>query len=86
MMNYVKSEFYRVSHSWGIYRLTGILAILSFLLNAVIGWVGYMDGSSFPYDTTSFSYSNVVANPMLFCFMAAVIGGILYEGNKKMVI
>jgi ABC-2 type transport system permease protein len=83
MMNYVKSEFYRVSHSRGIYCLIAILAILSFLLNAALGWIGRMDGSSFPYDTTSFSYSNLVANPMLFCVMGAIIGIFLYEGNRK---
>lgn len=82
-MNYVKSEFYRVSHNRGIYCLTGILAILSFLLNAVLGWFGRADGSSFPYDTTSFSYSNLVANPMIFCVMGAIIGIFLYEGNRK---
>lgn len=83
MMNYVKSEFYRVSHSPGIYCLIGILTSLSFLLNAVLWWFGRIDGSSFPYDTTSFSYSNLVANPMIFSVMAAVIGIFLYEGNRK---
>ncbi|WP_375293622.1 hypothetical protein [Clostridium estertheticum] len=42
-----------------------------------------MDGKSFRYDTTSYSYSNLVANPMLFCVMGAVIGIFLYEGNRK---
>lgn len=83
MMNYVKSELYRVSHSIGIYCFIAILAGLSFLLNALLAWFGKMEGSGFAYNTTSFSYSNLVANPMLFCVMGAVIGIILYEGNKK---
>lgn len=83
MLNYVKSEFYRVSHSSGIYSLTAILAILSFLLNAALAWFGRMEGSSFPYDTTSFSYSNLVACPMLFCVIGTIIGIIFYEGNRK---
>jgi ABC-2 type transport system permease protein len=83
MLNYIKSEFYRVFHSKGIYYLTGILAILSFLLNAVLAWFGKMDGSSFPYDTTSFSYSNLVASPMLFCVIGTIIGIVFYEGNRK---
>jgi ABC-2 type transport system permease protein len=82
MMNYIKSEFYRVSHNRGIYILTVILAFLSFLQNAVLGWYGRKD-SGFPYATTSFSYSNLVANPMLFCALGTIIGIILYEGNKK---
>ena len=83
MLNYIKSEFYRVSHSRSIYSLTAILAVLSFLLNAVLGWFRRMDGSSFPYATTSFSYSNLVAQPMLFCVIGAIIGIILYDANKK---
>lgn len=83
MMNYVKSEFYRVFHSWEIYCFTGILAVLSFLLNAVLGLFGRIDGPSFPYDRTSFSYSNLVANPMIFCVMGAIVGIILYGGNRK---
>ncbi|WP_455713970.1 ABC transporter permease [Anaerosporobacter sp.] len=83
MMNYIKSEIYRVSHSWGLYRLTIVLAALAFLINAVIGWVGKMDGPSFRYDTTSFSYSNIVAQPMIYCIMAIVIAATLYEGNRK---
>lgn len=83
MMNYIKSEFYRVLHNRGIYFLTGILATLSFMLNATLAWFGKMDGSSFRYNTTSFSYSNLVANPMIFCIISAVIGVVLYEGNRR---
>lgn len=83
MMNYIKSEIYRVSHSKGIYFFTIILGVLSFLLNAILAWFGKIDGESFPYDTTSFAYSNLVANPMIFCVMGALIGIILYDGNRK---
>lgn len=83
MMNYIKSEIYRVSHDRGIYCLVGILAGLSFLFNAVTGWFGKAKGADFVYANTSFSYSNIVANPMVFCLMGAIIGTILYEGNKK---
>jgi ABC-2 type transport system permease protein len=83
MLNYIKSEIYRVLHGTEIYRFTAILAGLSFLLNAVLAWSGKMQGASFRYDTTSFSYSNLVSSPMLFCLMGALIGTILYEGNKK---
>lgn len=81
MMNYVKSELYRVSISRGIYYFIGILSILSFLLNAVLWSFGQTD--DFPYDTTSFSFSNLVANPMVFSLMGTIIGFFLYEGNRK---
>lgn len=83
MMNYIKSEIYRVSHDKNIYFLTAVLSVLSFLLNFLLGVFGKIDGASFRYNTTSFSYSNLVANPMLFCVMGAVVGFILYEGNRR---
>lgn len=83
MTNYIKSEIYRVSRDRGIYYFTYILALLSCLLNAVLGWFGRMEGATFLYNTTSFSYSNLVANPMMFCIMGAAVGMLLYEGNRK---
>lgn len=82
-MNYIKSEFYRISHSSGIYKLTGLLAALAFLYNVLTSWFlnSFEPGSL--YTTTSFSYSNLVANPMLYCIMAAVAAAVLYEGNVQ---
>lgn len=83
MMNYIKSEFYRVFHSAGIYGISAGLAGLALLFNAVVALFGKMEGESFRYNTTSYSYSNLVACPMLFCVMGAVIALFLYEGNRK---
>lgn len=83
MMNYIKSELYRVSHSREFYYFTGSLTVLAILFNAILGFLGIKDGESFPYNTTSFSYSTLVASPMLFCAMGAVVGVLLYEGNRK---
>ena len=82
-MNYMKSEFYRVSHSPGIYSLTAILAVLSFLYNVLASWfIKSIQPDSF-YATTSFTYSNLVANPMLYCMIAAIVAAVLYEGNMQ---
>lgn len=83
MMNYVKSELYRVTHGRGVYGFTAVLALLAFLFNALLGLMGIVDGDSFRYDTTSFSYSNLVSTPMLFGVMGGVIVMILYEGNRR---
>lgn len=82
MMNYVKSEFYRVSRGAAVYMVTLVLAALALLLNVILYAFGRMD-SSFRYATTSFSYSNLVGSPMIFCMMAAIIAMVLYEGNRK---
>lgn len=83
MMNYIKSECYRVSHSKGIYAVTGTLAALSFLFHLVLWWFRRMDGPSFRYGTTSYSYSNLVGYPMVYCMLAVIIGMVLYEENRK---
>ncbi len=81
MMNYIKSEFYRVFHSREIYCFIGILAFLAFLFNAILFWFRRMD--DFPYGITSYSYSNLVASPLVFGMMGAVVGMLLYEGNRR---
>lgn len=80
-MNYIKSEFYRITHSFEIYRLTLILAGLAILYNvAVSAFLKNFAPDSF-YLTTSFSYSNLVAEPMLYCVAGAIVAIALYEGN-----
>ena len=82
-MNYIKSELYRVSHTSGIYKLTGLLALLAFLYNVLASWfIKGIDPDSF-YATTSFTYSNLVAYPMFYCVIAAIVAAVLYEGNVQ---
>lgn len=77
MLNYVKSELYRIFHTGELYATAGTLMLLTVLLNLGIytfgGW----------YRFTSFSYSNLVACPMVFVVMGAVIAYIFYEGGKR---
>jgi len=82
MLNYMKSEFYRITHSAAIYVAAFVFAGLPLGLNLILYAlkVGIPD---YRYATTSFSFSNLVANPMLFCYAALIIVFILYEGNKK---
>lgn len=77
MMNYIKSELYRVSHTHGVYSFTGILIFIAVLLNTGIHFWGNQ------YAITSFSYSNFVANPIIFVIMGTVTAYLLYEGNRK---
>lgn len=77
MMNYTKSEFYRVTRTGSIYLLTGILVLLTLALNLCLYFFGTR------YTTASFSYSFLVSNPMVFGSMGAVISILLYEGNKR---
>ncbi len=82
MLNYMKSEFYRVLHSAVVYVTAVILGVLTIILNVMLAGFNRFS-TDFLYGTTSFSFSNLVANPMVYCYMAFIIVAILYEANKR---
>lgn len=77
MINYMKSEFYRIRHTGVLYWTITILMALSILFQ----FVNYLFATI--YATTSFSYSTLVANPMTFPYMGVVIASILYDSSRK---
>lgn len=82
MLNYIKSELYRISHSSALYLTTAVFAALPLMLNLIL-WGFSRTSPDFPYASTSFSFSNVVASPMIFCFCALFVVFILYEKSRK---
>lgn len=81
MLNYIKSELYRASRSPEI-RETGIVFIgLVLLLNIVLYLFKGLE--HFRYGITSFSYSNVVAMPMIYCYVASDVAMMLYEADRR---
>lgn len=81
MLNYIKSEFYRVRHNGDILSMPVIFGGLVLLMNAAL----YLckDMENFRYGSTSFSYSMIVSMPMIYCYVAADIAAVLYEGDRK---
>ena len=63
MLNFIKSEYYRMIHTTGIRVFFGILSVLTILLISGISIVETQ------YHTTSFSYSILVSSPMFFTLM-----------------
>lgn len=82
MTNYIKSECYRTLHTKWVYGAGIILSGLTILFHLVI-WLFTTFTPNFRYHTTSFSYSNLVSQPMLYCILAFVIAAILYEGERR---
>ena len=82
MLNYIKSELYRITHSATLYIVTLCFAAAPLLVNLMLFSFG-RSIPDYPYSTTSFSYSNIVANPMFYCIAALCLVFALYEGNKK---
>lgn len=81
MLNYIKSELYRVWHVKIILTMGGMFAGLTLAMNLVLFLLKDME--HFRYGITSFSFSMLVAYPMLYCYVAADVAASLYEGDKK---
>ncbi|MCI8482972.1 MAG: ABC transporter permease [Lachnospiraceae bacterium] len=82
MLNYIKSECYRAFHSKIVYITAGLLAGLVLLYHMILYlFQRYTPG--FRYGTTSFSFSNLVSSPMIYCYLAFLIVAVLYESNNK---
>lgn len=82
MLNYIKSECYRVVNSTWIYITAGVLSGLVLLANLIL-YLFLHNTTDFHYGTISYSFSNIVAQPMIYCYMAFIIAAILYEGEKR---
>ena len=82
MLNYIKSEFYRITHSAMLYELGFAFAAAPALMNIVL-YCFALFIPNYIYSTTSFSFSNVVSCPMVFCIAALFLVYALYEGNKR---
>lgn len=82
MLNYIRSEYYRVFRSTLIYATAGILALMILALNLVLASFNRMD-PGFPYGTTSYSFSLLVTSPMFYCLLALLLMMVLYESNRR---
>lgn len=82
MLNYIKSEFYRVLHTKDIYLMTGVLSILFVLMNIIL-FVSNKNIDNFPYGTVSFSLNGIIGG-MTWLFVAgALVVATLFSGEKK---
>ena len=85
MLNYIKSECYRVIHSRSTYVMTGIMAVLPVLFHIILYVTGVASSTTqdFPYDITSFSFSFLTGSPMLFTYAGLIVAAVLYEDEHK---
>lgn len=81
MLNFIRSELYRAVRSKEIHGTAiGLVAMVLFL-NVTLGLM--KDVEHFRYGSTSFSYSMLVAAPMLYCYVASDIAVMLYESERR---
>lgn len=82
MRNYIKSEWYRVTHTPTIYVFTLCLSGLTLLMNLVL-WASDKTDVAFPYGTTAFSLSFLACSMMIICVIGAILACLLFAEDKK---
>jgi ABC-2 type transport system permease protein len=64
MISYMKSEIYRLLRKRGLY-ITGLVCYLLIAAAAIVLYLSHQQDPSFPYATSNFFYSNVIASGIL---------------------
>lgn len=81
MLNYVKSEWYRIVHGRELYLFTGALCAIVLAGNVLL-WV-MSTTPDFPYATVRFSMSNLISMLTLLFFMAGLLVWVLFADDRK---
>lgn len=81
MINYIKSELYRIVHSKGIYFLSGICALLLVSMNVVLHLFG--QGGRFAYNNTEFVFSMVWSALNSVFFLTLCMVSIIFAEEYK---
>ncbi len=82
MINYMKSEWYRIIHSKEIYTFTGTAGGMAFLLN-LIHFIANRKIEGFRYGTISFSFSFLVSGMHIILAAGAILAMFLFSGERK---
>lgn len=82
MLNYIRSELYRMFHSPAIYILTGACMALVLAMNVIL-WIFYRYTPQFPYGTVAFSFSNLTYMMSIPMYLAACLGLLVYGDDCR---
>ncbi len=82
MINYIKSELYKVTHTKDTYLWTGIMAALGILFNVVLA-VSNNGIKGFPCGSVRFSVSFLVENVLIFLYGGVLIASLICNGENK---
>lgn len=82
MLNYIKSELYRVARSKGIYILTASCTGLLLAMNLVLYFCG-RNTLSFPWDSTEFVFSMVTGSFQPILILTLCLGSIVFADEYK---
>ena len=82
MLNYVKSEWYRIAHGRELYLLTSTLCAVVLAANVILYAMTFVD-DTFPYATVKFSLSNLLGMLTLLFALAGLLVALLYADDRK---
>ncbi len=82
MINYMKSEFFRILRGKNIFLYAAILSLLAVGLNILLFAFNQIE-PNFPYGTIRFSFSNILSMLPTFFTLGAMVVAILFADNKK---
>lgn len=81
MVNYVKSEWYRVTHSRELYLITAILSALVLAFNVILTLFDRFT-PNFPYATVNFSVNMLIGSLPVILVVGAVMAWFLYANDR----
>ena len=82
MLNYIKSELYRIRTSKGTYVMFVLFSVLVVLFNLMIYGFKIAD-STFPYGTTKFSLGTLADSLQMLILICLVIASVVFAGEFK---
>ena len=82
MLNYMKSEWYRIVHGYEVYVFTGVLCAIVLAANVLLYGFGATD-PYFPYNTVRFSMSNLISTLSMLFIVAGLLTWVLFADDGK---
>ncbi|MCH5274848.1 MAG: ABC transporter permease [Lachnospiraceae bacterium] len=82
MLNYIKSELYRISHSKGIYILCGICTALLLIMNLLLNAI-WQSEPTFGYANTTFVFYTACTFINVVLMLTIVMGAIVFGDEYK---
>ena len=82
MMNYMKSEWYRITRSRSLYAAIGILGGLVIAMNLVLALFGKFD-PNFRYATFRFSLNNFTGMTYSMVILGGIVPGCLFVSDRR---
>lgn len=81
MLNYMKSEWYRIVRGREVYLFTGVLCAIVLVANVLLRAMATTP--DFPYATVRFSMSNLISMLTMLFFMAGLLVWVLFADDRK---